>query len=97
MSRFAVVTLGSVGDLHPFVGVARALAWPHAPRAITATAYVAAGWVAVSEVRTLAAALPAATIPINTAGMIILWCCCSIWRFRIKYMNTIFIRSVRHL
>lgn len=25
MSRFAVVTLGSVGDLHPFLGVARAL------------------------------------------------------------------------
>ena len=50
------------------LGVARALAWPHAPRAITATAYVAAGWVAVSEVRTLAAALPAATIALLLAG-----------------------------
>ncbi len=43
------------------LGVVRALAWPHAPRAVTSACFVAAGWVALAYLPELHAALDAVT------------------------------------
>jgi len=43
------------------IGVVRALAWPHAPRAITASCFVAAGWVVLAYLPEFHAAVDATT------------------------------------
>lgn len=49
-------------------GVVRALAWPHAPRAITAACYVAAGWVLLAYLPEMRAAVDATTFALILAG-----------------------------
>ncbi len=50
------------------IGVVRALAWPHAPRAVTSACFVAAGWVALAYLPELRAALDAATFALILGG-----------------------------
>ncbi|MCX5741741.1 MAG: hemolysin III family protein [Proteobacteria bacterium] len=50
------------------VGVLRAVAWPHAPRAITAACFVAAGWVAVAYMPELRAAIDAGSFALIIGG-----------------------------
>jgi hemolysin III len=53
------------------LGMVRALLWPHAPRAITATCFVAAGWVAVAYMPELRAAIdPGTFIMIIVGGVL---------------------------
>ncbi len=50
------------------LGVVRALAWPHAPRAITSACYVAAGWVLLAYLPEMHAALDPTTFALILAG-----------------------------
>ncbi|MEO8844642.1 MAG: hemolysin III family protein [Kofleriaceae bacterium] len=50
------------------IGVVRALAWPHAPRAITATCFVAAGWVVLAYLPQFHAAVDATTFGLILIG-----------------------------
>lgn len=50
------------------IGVVRALAWPHAPRAVTATCYVAAGWVVLAYLPQFHAAVDATTFRLILIG-----------------------------
>jgi hemolysin III len=50
------------------IGVLRALAWPHAPRAVTASCFVAAGWVALGYLPELRAALDPVTFALIATG-----------------------------
>jgi hemolysin III len=50
------------------LGVVRALAWPHAPRAVTSACFVAAGWVACAYMPELHAALEPVTFALIMAG-----------------------------
>ena len=50
------------------VGIARALLWPHAPRAITATLFVVVGWVAVAYFGDVRAALDPVAYKMLLAG-----------------------------
>lgn len=50
------------------LGVVRAVAWPHAPRAITATLYVAAGWVVLAYLPEFHAAVDATTFRLILIG-----------------------------
>ncbi len=50
------------------LGVVRALAWPHAPRAVTSACFVAAGWVATAYMPELYAALDLSTFALIMGG-----------------------------
>jgi hemolysin III len=50
------------------IGVLRAMLWPHAPRAITSTCYVAAGWFSVAFIPELRAALDPVTFALIFGG-----------------------------
>ena len=50
------------------LGVLRALVWPHAPRAITATLFVVVGWVATAYFANIRAALDAGSFGLLMAG-----------------------------
>jgi hemolysin III len=50
------------------LGVLRAVLWPHAPRAVTATCFVAAGWVAVGYMPELRAAMDPTTFALIVIG-----------------------------
>ncbi len=50
------------------VGVLRALLWPHAPRAVTATCFVAAGWVVLAYLPQFHAAVDARTFLLILTG-----------------------------
>ncbi len=54
------------------LGVLRAVLWPHAPRAITAACFVAAGWVAIGYVPELHAALDPTTFALIASGGVIM-------------------------
>jgi hemolysin III len=53
------------------LGVVRALAWPHAPRAITSVCYVAAGWVLLAYMPELRAAVDPTTFSLILAGGVV--------------------------
>jgi hemolysin III len=53
------------------LGAIRALAWPHAPRLITSTSYVAAGWVVLADLDALRAALDPTTYGLALGGGVI--------------------------
>lgn len=50
------------------VGVVRAVLWPHAPRLITSTCFVAAGWVAIAYLPELRGALDPTTFALIILG-----------------------------
>jgi hemolysin III len=50
------------------LGMVRALLWPHAPRAVTAACFVAAGWVAIAYMPELRAATDACTFGLIMIG-----------------------------
>jgi hemolysin III len=53
------------------LGAIRALVWPHAPRLVTSTLYVAAGWVVLADLGSLRAALDPTTFTLAMAGGVI--------------------------
>lgn len=53
------------------LGMIRALVWPHAPRAVTATCFVAAGWVVCAYLPEFHAAVDPTTFALVTLGGII--------------------------
>jgi hemolysin III len=50
------------------IGVLRALAWPHAPRAVTASCFVAAGWVVLAYLPQFHAAVDTTTFRLILIG-----------------------------
>ncbi len=53
------------------LGVLRAVLWPHAPRPITTACFISAGWVAISFIPELRAALHPTTFALIVAGGVI--------------------------
>lgn len=53
------------------LGAIRALVWPHAPRLVTSSSYVAAGWVALADLGGLRAALDATTFGLAMTGGVV--------------------------